>query len=581
MRPHGPASPKIIPTRRHMSKFALLAIIAGLCFGWPTVNAADDRAVAASIDAANPANIAKRWGDLGKIMGQTFFDPAGIGTKFSWIVPGYKARQEALDAKGLSLGIVLIRYDPVKNVLIGYSEGAANLVHIYIARVQPDGSVAMEGHVLKGTTFRLLGPTQLLYRDDSTEQLLTSDHSSPGALSRPSAVVAASPPANFRWLQKYFGKKLINLNEQLTMTTQDNGNVLNFNNFQIRPTANPRVFSVVDIQKVCEKSAFTFEPDNTFVFHCDKPDHHFRYIYSEQKELFHVTVYWKDPSGGDWEHVNSSLYQFDTPETRATELARYQRNIDERERLLAMYREANRREMEEAERENNERRSAAFANALGELSDYANREAKKNSDQQAMLANINARAEAQMQTQRDAAAARARVASERSAQQLADNARLAAARSQAAAQERQTAQSQQMARNTEPVAQQHSAARTGSGDSSSSSETPRQSFWEAVMVCTNPTGPNGNFVCSSPLNRQSGHLKDVSGARTPQEMVDNSREACPDARRLVSSAHLVWGCGFAATNNSNSLDRSAGIDITGRALFFCYPKEIGCRRTTR
>lgn len=104
---------------------------------------------------------------------------------------------------------------------------------------------------------------------------------------------------------------------------------------------------------------------------------------------------------------------------------------------------------------------------------------------------------------------------------------------------------------------------------------------EAITVCTHPTGPNGNFTCSTPLtNRISGHLKDVSGQRTPDEFVTvGYRESCPDPRKLPSTTHLVWGCGFGATGNSNSMDRSAGVDVRERLTYYCSEKQTSCRRT--
>ena len=100
------------------------------------------------------------------------------------------------------------------------------------------------------------------------------------------------------------------------------------------------------------------------------------------------------------------------------------------------------------------------------------------------------------------------------------------------------------------------------------------------MVCTFPAGPNGKFTCSNPINKSNGHLKDISGYRTPEEMVSRATSSCPDQRKLTSSTHLVWGCGFAATGNSNSLDRSDGVDVQGRRTYYCYPKQTSCRKET-
>lgn len=101
---------------------------------------------------------------------------------------------------------------------------------------------------------------------------------------------------------------------------------------------------------------------------------------------------------------------------------------------------------------------------------------------------------------------------------------------------------------------------------------------EAITVCTLPSGANGSFECRSPVTVHRGNKNDISGHRTPDEMVMNL-DGCPNPRRLASASHLVWGCGFGATNNSNSLDRSAGVDVKGRNTYYCHPKEVSCRKT--
>jgi len=107
--------------------------------------------------------------------------------------------------------------------------------------------------------------------------------------------------------------------------------------------------------------------------------------------------------------------------------------------------------------------------------------------------------------------------------------------------------------------------------------SPKRMFYEAVTVCTKPSGPKSSFECRSPLNVQRGHAGDISGHRTPEQLA--SGEACPGMRRLVSSTHLVWGCGFAATGANNAQDRSGGIDIQGRKKYYCTEREYSCRRT--
>lgn len=109
-------------------------------------------------------------------------------------------------------------------------------------------------------------------------------------------------------------------------------------------------------------------------------------------------------------------------------------------------------------------------------------------------------------------------------------------------------------------------------------ETKRQAFYEAIIVCNKPDTA-GRFRCMTPVDVISGGPGDKDW-RTPEAFVSWASSSCPAARRLSSSTHLVWGCGFAATNNSNSKDRSAGVDVRGRNTYYCSPKETSCRRTS-
>ena len=119
-----------------------------------------------------------------------------------------------------------------------------------------------------------------------------------------------------------------------------------------------------------------------------------------------------------------------------------------------------------------------------------------------------------------------------------------------------------------------SAGLTSSTASSDRIETP-----EAIFVCTLPDG-RGNFVCSTPVsNRISGGPNSLAEWRTPEVMLHSMSAACPSPHRLASTTHLVWGCGFGATNNSNSMDRSAGVDVEGRYTYYCSEKQTSCRRT--
>lgn len=105
---------------------------------------------------------------------------------------------------------------------------------------------------------------------------------------------------------------------------------------------------------------------------------------------------------------------------------------------------------------------------------------------------------------------------------------------------------------------------------------------EAIIACTVPTPDGGRFRCATPVNAGiSGGLNNsLASYRTPEAMVESLSSSCPSPRKLPSSTHLVWGCGFGATNNSAQMDRSAGVDVKGRITYYCLPKETGCRRTT-
>lgn len=106
----------------------------------------------------------------------------------------------------------------------------------------------------------------------------------------------------------------------------------------------------------------------------------------------------------------------------------------------------------------------------------------------------------------------------------------------------------------------------------------REAFAEAIIVCTKPDG-QGKFRCLTPVDVISGSPADKDW-RTPDALVAWAAASCPGARRLASATHLVWGCGFGATDNANSLDRSAGVDVQGRRTYYCAPKEVSCRRTS-
>lgn len=106
----------------------------------------------------------------------------------------------------------------------------------------------------------------------------------------------------------------------------------------------------------------------------------------------------------------------------------------------------------------------------------------------------------------------------------------------------------------------------------------RAAYPEAILVCTKPDGA-GRFRCLTPVDVISGHPRDKQWS-SPDAVAAWAQASCPGGRRLPSSTHLVWGCGFGATGNSNSMDRSAGVDVQGRQTYYCTPRETSCRRTS-
>lgn len=104
---------------------------------------------------------------------------------------------------------------------------------------------------------------------------------------------------------------------------------------------------------------------------------------------------------------------------------------------------------------------------------------------------------------------------------------------------------------------------------------------EAIIACTKPDPLTGKFRCATPISKGiDGGPNSLREWSTPEAMTKNLKATCPNPRRLESSTHIVWGCGFGATNNSAEMDRSAGVDVKGRNTYYCYPKETGCRRIT-
>jgi hypothetical protein len=103
---------------------------------------------------------------------------------------------------------------------------------------------------------------------------------------------------------------------------------------------------------------------------------------------------------------------------------------------------------------------------------------------------------------------------------------------------------------------------------------------EAIVVCTHPN-EKGRFECDTPVDvNLRGGPNPGDLWPTPNDFIRN-RESCSAPRRLESTTHIVWGCGYGATNGGNTMDRSAGVDVRGRNTYFCAEREWPCRRTTR
>lgn len=104
---------------------------------------------------------------------------------------------------------------------------------------------------------------------------------------------------------------------------------------------------------------------------------------------------------------------------------------------------------------------------------------------------------------------------------------------------------------------------------------------EAVVLCTEPDEQT-RFRCDGPLNHMTGHAKSISGYRSPEELVSkNMRSQCPDQRPLGAPAgYMAWGCGFGATGFMNAKDTGQGLSLGGRRVYFCKPKQSGCRLET-
>lgn len=131
-------------------------------------------------------------------------------------------------------------------------------------------------------------------------------------------------------------------------------------------------------------------------------------------------------------------------------------------------------------------------------------------------------------------------------------------------------------------ASQNTVASTSDQSRSSPSQSRQAALIatpEAIVVCTHPDS-DGGFTCDSPVDvNLPGGPKQGATWSTPEKLVAGL-DSCSRARRLHSATHLVWGCGYGATNGKNTMDRSAGVDVKGRNTYYCVAREWPCTRTT-
>jgi hypothetical protein len=108
----------------------------------------------------------------------------------------------------------------------------------------------------------------------------------------------------------------------------------------------------------------------------------------------------------------------------------------------------------------------------------------------------------------------------------------------------------------------------------------RTAYPEAIVVCTFPN-EKGLFKCANPIHEVSGGKDNsLSEWRTPERMLASFKSTCWEPRKLPSTTHLVWACGYGATGGVDHKDRGGpGIDAKGRKTFYCTEAESSCRRT--
>ena len=162
------------------------------------------------------------------------------------------------------------------------------------------------------------------------------------------------------------------------------------------------------------------------------------------------------------------------------------------------------------------------------------------------------------------------------ARQQADERERLAARARQEAADRARQEAAQSARPVQSVAVASNsfAAEKRSEPAANTKKRDLLAYPEAIVVCTRPND-QGQFKCDTPLHTGLGGSakSSFSEDRTPEAKVASMSSVCKNARRLRSSTHLVWGCGFAATGVSPYLDRAGpGVDVQGRQTYYCPEK---------
>lgn len=546
-----------------------------------------------SIPSRNPEvdpAVYARWGFLANLAGKSFkvnSKPAYFLTAV-WRKPGevleFKTHRE--DGSPYTILSMIIRFDATRQRLVeeerdwpGYRQADQSY---YFGK---PGFLAMgtqfiptnEGFYIteQGAFwhFQQSGPAALA--DSATPTANGRQTPDPFGLAMPVATTTPAVPTSWGWLDAFLGKALMYQSENMEWSAEAGGTTLKLAEFKFRRTPDAHQLKVLNAPQSCPDASASIASDGGITIECEQWDYRQRWAYAPNGDSITVAYSQLSRDGLNfikrWEHVRDYRFEPVTEERRSAERTRRAAE-EESNRYYAERRRIQNAEEAEERRESQQRLAEQFGQMLGDLTAHANKEMQNSANQAAFLENINA----------NARAAQARANAQAQREQADRNQQIAQAQRFVAQQVAQRYEPQDPAPQlaqprptyTAPVREREPAQASGRV-----AGPTYQPFPEAVMVCTVPSGPNGNFSCATPLNRRSGHLKDVSGSRTPDEMVNGS-DACPNPRRLQSSRELVWGCGFAATGNSNSLDRGQGINIIGRSTYYCTPKETSCRRNS-